>query len=139
MGVPCFMVEKVPADGPGTEPPLWRRIDTGEILGTYRDLPAGAMWNAHWMPSAERTVDEGYICVRLPNGHDWSPDSPSSNCTRRGEDHDCWCRHGEPPNLTVDKSPEPGRSTCEAGAGSIGSGDAADYWHGFLRNGELVT
>ena len=45
--------------------------------------------------------------------------------------HRCWCRHGEPPNITVDKN----GPTCPAGAGSIQCND----WHGYLRNGELVV
>jgi hypothetical protein len=39
-------------------------------------------------------------------------------------------RHGEAPNITVDKN----GVTCGAGAGSIQCGS----YHGFLRNGELV-
>lgn len=77
------------------------------------------------------------IVVLLPNGGEWMPGSRSSNCTRREEDHDCWCVHGEAPELTVDKVPEPGRSTCEAGAGSISNGSGANNWHGFLRAGVL--
>lgn len=118
---------------------LYRRQDTGELV-SLRDAPAGAMWDAFWMPERMRGPDGRSIVVRLPNGRDWMPDSPARNCTRPGEDHDCWCRHGEPPNLTVDKTPEPGRSTCQAGAGSIASGTAGEpgYWHGFLRGGLLV-
>jgi hypothetical protein len=63
----------------------------------------------------------------------------ASNCDRKGEDHDCWCVHGEAPNLTINKTPAPGRSTCSAGAGSIWSKQGqSDEWHGFVTNGELV-
>lgn len=113
---------------------IWRRADTGE-QGGIQDFGPGAMWNAHWMPTSEGSVDGRYIVVRLPNGHEWAMDGPSSNCTRPGEPHDCWCRHGDPPRLTVDKNPEPGRSTCAAGAGSIQAGN----FHGFLRDGILVS
>ena len=137
---PVFMVERVPGDD---SPARWRRVDNGEILGGARDLPPGAMWEAPWMGDAFRINGTGPILVvRLPNGHDWMPGSVSSNCPyARSQmiDHDCWCVHGEPPNLHVDKTPEPGRQTCTAGGGSIGSGKDGNYWHGFLYHGELVV
>lgn len=113
---------------------LWRRVDNGDERWSIMDFGPGAMWDADWMGDWMCGPDGRHMMVRLPNGRDWAIDSQASNCTRPGEDHDCWCRHGEPPNLTVDKVPEPGRSTCQAGAGSIQGGD----WHGFLRNGQLV-
>jgi len=58
-------------------------------------------------------------------------DDRASNCGSRDDDeHRCWVRHGEPPDLTVDKQ----GLTCTAGAGSI----VTDTWHGFLRGGYLV-
>lgn len=113
----------------------WVRPETGEIHNGPHEFGPGAMWNASWMSPKP---DGRYLVVILPNGHEWSIDSRASNCTRNGEDHDCWCRHGDPPNLTVDKNPEPGRSTCQAGGGSIWSmqGREGD-WHGFLRGGRL--
>jgi hypothetical protein len=113
----------------------YRRADTGEAL-RLQDAPPGAIWNAEWMMrSGTTTADGRYLVCRLPDGHDWAIDSRASNCGRPEDaDHDCWCRHGDPPDLTVDKNPEPGRSTCTAGAGSI----ATPGWHGFLRNGHLV-
>ena len=136
MGIRCFMVERVDGDA---SPARWRRVDTGEIFGRNVDLPAGAMWEAPWMGDTYRVNGAGpVLVVRLPNGHDWMPGSQANNCGRPGEDHDCWCVHGQAPDLTVDKMPEPGRSTCTAGAGSIGSGSGDHYWHGFLRSGELV-
>lgn len=113
---------------------IYRAEDGREM--TLEDAEPGAMWDAFWLPW--KGHDGRALNVQLPNGRTWQIDSQASNCTRRGEDHDCWCRHGEPPNLTVDKNPEPGRSTCEAGAGSIASGEGENHWHGFLRNGELV-
>lgn len=94
--------------------------------------PPGAMWDAKWIPWAKR--DDG-IClmVRLPNGHDWMVDSEANNCTRKGEPHACWVRHGNPRTepVTVDKAGD----TCTAGAGSIAAGD----YHGFLQNGLLTA
>lgn len=105
------------------------------------------MWDALWMIAAtdsqrERFRSGGYflggvneqdgrwLVVRLPNGHDWCIDSRCNNCTRPNDNaHRCWIRHGEPPNITVDKN----GVTCSAGGGSIQSGD----FHGFLRNGVL--
>jgi hypothetical protein len=69
--------------------------------------------------------------VMLPNGIEWMIDGQASNCTRPNEDHFCWVRTGEPPNVTVGKD----GNTCAAGAGSI---QARDY-HGFLRNGYLES
>lgn len=107
---------------------------------TLEDAEPGAMWDASWYPAPYRGADGKVLCVQLPNGRTWMIDSRASNCTKPDDtEHDCWCRHGDPPNLTVDKNPEPGRSTCEAGGGSIGSGEGEDYYHGFLRNGELVN
>lgn len=134
--IACFLVERLVDDD---LPARWRRVGTDEIFAGVMELPAGAMWDADWMSTAARSVDGRCIVVRLPNGLDWVIDSQASNCTRPGEEHDCWCRHGAPPLLTVDKVPEPGRSTCAAGAGSIASGKGDCYWHGFLRGGQLVT
>jgi hypothetical protein len=92
--------------------------------------PPGAMWDAWWMPF-QRQPDGLYLIVRLPNSHDWHVDSSASNCTRPGEPHQCWVRHGDPRTepVTVDKNGD----TCAAGAGSIQGGD----YHGFLQNGVL--
>ena len=111
---------------------IYRRVDTGEEM-TLRDAPEGAMWDATWY----HDLGEGWcgddgkaIICRVPTNHDWHIDGPCSNCTRPNEPHKCWVRHGEPPNLTVDKN----GNTCAAGAGSI----LTSTWHGFLQNGELV-
>lgn len=72
------------------------------------------------------------LFVNVPGGHGWCIDSRASNCSRpEDNEHHCWVRHGDPPNVTVDKNGE----TCAAGAGSIQTGD----WHGFLRDGRLVV
>jgi hypothetical protein len=136
VSVRYFWVEPVPGD-----PQRFHRTDTGEIFDRLGNCPPGAMWNAHWMLEGitkpggfvlgGMPPDGRWLVVRLPNGHDWMIDSRCSNCTLPDDNaHRCWVRHGEPPNLTVDKN----GVMCSAGAGSIQGGD----WHGFLRNGELV-
>lgn len=160
MGVRCFFVEPTgdasvlfedghteirPADGDAAVSgwkhwrPRYRRVDTGEVFEHLASAPPGAMWDATWMHDCKGgyflggpNSDGRFLVVRLPNGHDWCIDSRASNCTTPNDKtHRCWVRHGEPPNITVDKNGK----TCAAGAGSIQSGD----YHGFLRNGELVT
>jgi hypothetical protein len=111
---------------------IYFRPDTGEEF-TLRDAPVGAMWDAAWFHDVPAWCGEDgkALMCRLPGNHDWHIDGPCSNCTRPNEPHKCWIRHGVPPHLTVDKNGD----TCAAGAGSI----ALPNWHGFLRNGELVT
>jgi hypothetical protein len=110
---------------------LYQRTDTGSIV-TLRTAPAGAMWDAAWMPADWKGSDGRALIVRLPNGHDWHVDGRASNCTQPDDypNHRCWTRHGEPPLITVDKR---GR-TCAAGAGSIQAGN----YHGFLQAGVLT-
>lgn len=106
--------------------------DNGELY-TLRNLPPGAMYDMPWKHDFPQWcgVDGLSICVILPNGAPWEIDSKASNCTKPDDDvHKCWCRHGEPPKITVDKV----GNTCEAGAGSIIVRD----FHGFLRNGFLI-
>ena len=70
-------------------------------------------------------------CV-LPNGRIWDIDSRANNCTQPDErTHRCWVRHGDPPNVHVDKAGH----TCAAGAGSIMAGD----FHGHLHGGHVVS
>lgn len=132
----CFLVERVEVDG-GLE---WREVDGQRRWSYLKDVPAGAVWEANWMGDSFRVNGDGpVLVVKLPDGRDWMPGSRAANCTRPDEDHDCWCVHGEPPDLTVDKIPVPGRSTCNAGAGSIGPAGGGPGWHGFLRSGQLVV
>ncbi len=113
---------------------LYRRVDTGELV-TLRDVPAGAMWEAPWLDQFHRPQGRHNLVVKLPDGSDWAVDGPANNCTWPGgdakqEQHHCWTRRGEPPDVDVGKNHGP---TCAAGAGSI----ATARWHGFLRNGWL--
>ncbi len=109
----------------------YQRTDNGEKM-TLNTAPVGAIWRADWYEdAAEFTgIDGKSYVVKTPGGL-WAIDSRASNCTLPNDTvHKCWCRHGEPPNFTVDKN----GNTCGAGAGSI----LQRNYHGFLRNGELV-
>jgi len=111
---------------------LYRRSDTGEEI-TLRDASPGASWDATWLPDNYRGPDGIALVVKCPSGREWMVDSEASNCTRKGEAHQCWVRHGDPREcrVTVDKNGD----TCAAGAGSIVAGD----YHGFLRDGVLTA
>lgn len=107
---------------------LYRRQDTGEIM-TLDDAPDGAMWYADWMRGIG--PDGRYLMARVPGGSDWAIDGRASNCDMPDDnEHRCWVRHGEPPNITVDKN----GNTCHAGGGSIQTSN----WHGHLVNGEFI-
>jgi hypothetical protein len=118
---------------------LMQRSDGGPLT-TMRDAPAGAMWFAWWMKHRNESGLYGCdwdnqttpeLIVRTPGGS-WNIDSRASNCTMpQDRTHRCWVRHGEPPNIHVDKSGH----TCNAGAGSIVCGK----YHGFLHNGQLTA
>lgn len=106
-----------------------------------RELPAGAVWSPWWISSGWCGVNGGetILMIKLPSGQDFLPGMEATNCTRKGEDHDCWCVHGEVPDLTINKEPVDGRTTCSAGAGSIDSASGTPrHWHGFVTAGELV-
>lgn len=112
--------------------PFYRRGDNGELVNLY-EAPVGAMWDATWWTN--KGDDGRCIVVRVPGNVDWAIDSRASNCglpDERPLAHHCWCRHGEPPNLTVDKNCK----TCQAGGGSFWA-NAPHGWHGHLTNGWL--
>lgn len=116
---------------------LYRRSDTGELTAIH-EAPAGAMWFADWWLPRSAGPDGHCLVVKIPyrtdgsGTWDWMVDSRASNCTKpEDKEHRCWVRHGEPPNITVDKN----GNTCAAGAGSIMPDGG---WHGFLRNGVLI-
>lgn len=118
---------------------FWRRVDTGEII-EMQNAPPGAMWFADWLTDGHcqyqsdqdrrmRGPDGRCLVVRIPGG-DWVIDSRCSNCDKKSDnEHKCWVRHGEPPNITVDKN----GLTCGAGAGSIMMGS----YHAHLVGGVL--
>ena len=134
------------------------RTDTGEIVETRRQHmwgPVGSMWFERWGetnrptgpddwdhpdfirtdPSTQRqpshTFIDGWHLVVITPGGKWVIDSRASNCGSPWDyEHRCWVRHGQPPNITVNKA----GLTCQAGAGSI---QCCSY-HGFLRDGELT-
>jgi hypothetical protein len=113
--------------------------------GTYAldDNIPGMTWDAWWYSDSWKGTDGRCLVAVCPDGKQWVIDSTCANCPIRDVDHDCWCRHGEPPLITVDKTPEPGRTTCQAGGGSIQTykyidGKQLPSWHGFLRNGVFV-
>lgn len=115
--------------------PVYRREDTGEEM-IPRDAPVGAIWRADWYedfgPSHVGVDGRSYV-VKTPAG-DWAIDSRASNCTMKDDEiHKCWCRHGDPPDFTVNKN----GNTCEAGAGSILIDRGEKHYHGFLTNGWL--
>jgi hypothetical protein len=120
--------------------PILVRLDTDEER-SERELPIGALWATEVDPKgidlskgwyARRLGDDGHsIACKMPGGHTWYIDGGCSNCTRKGEPHHCWVRHGSIGDaLTIDKN----GNTCSAGAGSI----IVPGWHGFLRDGRLV-
>jgi hypothetical protein len=113
--------------------PIYCRVDTGEEM-TTREAPPGALWNAWWLPERWQGDDGLSIICKLPAGHEWLIDHNASNCTRPGEPHHCWVRHGTfGERLTVDKN----GNTCNAGGGSVWE-DQPTGWHGFLRDGRLL-
>lgn len=101
-------------------------------------LEPGCLFWADWFGNDDggcswhdRDCDGRHLHAVLPNGRMWDIDGRASNCTMPDDRlHRCWVRHGEPPNVTVDKA----GATCAAGAGSIQAGD----YHGFLHNGQFT-
>lgn len=93
--------------------------------------PAGALWYADWMSIDRWKGPDGRTLMCRTPGGDWMIDGQASNCELPDDvEHRCWCRAGEPPNVTVGKD---GCRTCGAGGGSIRAGD----YHGFLQAGAL--
>ncbi len=113
---------------------LYVNKSTNEIL-VRDDFKPGAIWENTRAPKFLQGFDGKSIVVICPNGSEWNIDGRANNCTKKEDnEHRCWCRHGTIPNITVDKIPEPGHSTCSAGGGSIIAGN----YHGFLSNGEFT-
>lgn len=160
----CFLVEKtgnvknVTTSSYDYQMSEWKRHDTGELFFCDSwDLPIGAMyfwecWDIHrddagneiarYKGTGQWNNDDGrHLIVQVPGkdadgnftkGRRWDVDNRCSNCTLPDDrTHRCWVRSGTPPQVDVAKN----GYTCSAGAGSILTED----WHGFLRNGKLIT
>lgn len=115
----------------------------GEVAALSEDLQPGDMF---FVPYYHRAYKHGYcpwddcddprghLMVVLPCGHIWDIDTRAKNCDRKDDrSHRCWVRHGEPPDITVDKA---GGPTCRAGAGSIQCWCGS--YHGHLTGGVLT-
>lgn len=125
---------------------MYRRTDTGETM-LLSAAPVGAMWDMTWgRGEKSKGADDIALVVVLPGIHHWLVDSQCSNCDRKGEQHKCWVRHGDPRDpqglkpgarpLHIDKDAKSeGVTTCTAGGGSV----MIAGWHGFLHNGKLTT
>jgi hypothetical protein len=116
-----------------------RQVFTSRLYNTASGEPEiGDMFESHWHDAYECPYWDNcngiHLQVILPDGHHWDAHSRASNCTKKDErTHRCWVLHGsyKDGTITADKN----GFTCEAGAGSIASAN----WHGFLRDGQLVT
>lgn len=113
---------------------LYEELNDGGRIVTLDEAAPGAIYDATWMHTIPNWCgpDGKALHCKLPTdtNHWWHIDGSASNCTMPEDKvHRCWVRHGEAPELTIDKD----GNTCAAGAGSIG----ADGYHGFLRNGYL--
>lgn len=101
---------------------------------SLRDGIPGMMWDAEYLHKYPDYCgpDGKSLHVFCPDKGQWFIDGRASNCTMKDDKvHKCWVRHGNPPNITVDKN----GVTCAAGAGSIMSSNG---YHGFLQNGEFT-
>lgn len=97
----------------------FRRVDSGEVLeGPDHNLPAGALWYANdkWPFYYPNPQDGKVLACKTPGGV-WIIDGRANNGPK---DAAGWSRTGEPPNVTVTPSIQAG------------------WYHGWLRNGELV-
>lgn len=110
---------------------IYKRMDTGEECDPWEI--EGAMFFVDSKSYTWQGPDGKCLVVVTPAGP-WFVDSVCSNCTRKEDKvHKCWVRHGEAPNITVDKNGD----TCAAGAGSIMIRAGEKSYHGMLRNGVL--
>lgn len=112
----------------------------GRIYNTASGKPEpGDLYYADWLDCSERekcvykwtNCTGKHLYAVLPNGSMWDINSRANNCTMPEDTtHRCWVRHGEVPDIHVDKQGH----TCAAGAGSIVSGN----YHGFLIKGHFI-
>ena len=95
---------------------LWSRVGTNEemTLREWQKHP-GAMWDAWWYHPMWLGPDGRSLCVVLPDGREWSIDSPAKGTNTP------WARTGVPPKITANPSIlTPG-------------------YHGWMRDGVLVS
>jgi hypothetical protein len=136
LGVRCYLLEYVEPRQmvQRTETissPLMRRVDTGEEL-ILADAPPGAIvdWAELHPERAKITPDGRFLVIKLPDEGLWYVDGRASNCGwPEDNEHTCWARSGEPPDLTVVSGPCP-----SGGSGSI----QTPTYHGHLNNGEFT-
>lgn len=83
-------------------------------IGTLREAPPGAIWEATWLGKNYRGPDGRSIVVKLPDGTDWIVDAETAQGGR-------WTRTGEIPRISVTPSVDTGR------------------YHGFLRDGMITA
>ena len=84
-------------------------------LHIIRELPIGAMWDAHWLDVPKFKGPDGKAwCVMMPGGQEWVVYGPSSN----GKP---WDVKGTPPDITAHPS--------------IG---ILPYYHGYIRGGVIT-
>lgn len=101
----------------------WRRPDTGEVIHHgLMGIPAGAMWDAQWMPEKWRGPDGLSLTVQLPDGGAWCVDGPASNAP--AGTFQTWARTGDPRAVPPTVSATPSILT--------------PGYHGFLTAGKLV-
>ena len=121
--IQCVMVDFDP--GPDGQTPTWRD-KAGNVL---ENLAPGSMyWMHRKITCVAHQVPCSHLMVVAPGGAMWDIDS--IGCGRMYP-HNCWIRHGEPPQVTVDKD---GSNTCDSGRGSF-TGRAS---HVFLWDGEFI-
>jgi hypothetical protein len=109
-------------------------------LHSERELPVGSLYDVDHLHGTDRQGPDGIALACVTPGGTWYVDSQASNCTRPGEPHQCWVRHGDPRDPQGERSGRPlhvdkNGDTCAAGAGSIQCG----RYHGFLHNGQLTN
>lgn len=124
--------------GPGADGPrLERQVFRSQRYDTASGEPGpGDMFLVGWLHHDGHCIHwddctTPHLMVVLSTGHRWDVDGRAANCALpQDRHHRCWVRHGDPPDVTVDK----GGKTCAAGGGSI----AVPGYHGMLQGGVLV-
>lgn len=104
---------------------LYRRSDTGAIVA-WDEAPAGAVMDATWWAEGDHGGADGHAwTIKLPDGSDFMTEQGAANCSCKSKPfdpkHRCWTRTGTAPNFTVSPS------------------IATPKWHGFLRDGVLIS